>query len=155
MDNGCYGFFDFAGVLEPPFVTVPSTGSIAIAHVQEWPCGVTDDCLVLLPKINVPHAMLYIAAAAIRNERWRFSYGRKATPSRIADFPLPHDDDQIKRVEDYLVRAARVEDQMIEDAQDALDSNVARARLSELKSGKSKLVSGTELKARLAVLSAD
>ena len=49
-NNGCYGFFDFSELIEPPFVTVPSTGSIGKAHVQEWPCGVTDDCLLLFPR---------------------------------------------------------------------------------------------------------
>jgi hypothetical protein len=152
MDNGCYGFFDFEGILAPPFVTVPSTGSIAIAHVQEWPCGVTDDCLLLSPKEGTPHAMLYIAAAAIRNEKWRFSYGRKATPARIADFPLAHDGELVERVTDYLERAARVEDQMIADAEDALDSQTARTRIAELESGKAKAVSGAELEARLAAM---
>lgn len=155
LDNGCYGFFDFDGVLEPPFVTVPSTGSIAVAHVQEWPCGVTDDCLVLLPKEGVPHSMLYVAAAAIRNERWRFSYGRKATPARIADFPLPHTDELLERIDEYLSRAARVEDQFLEDAEDALDGHIARARLAEISSGETKTISGAELEARLAALKAD
>lgn len=152
MDNGCYGFFDFDGILAPPFVSVPSTGSIAIAHVQEWPCGVTDDCLLLSPKDGTPHAMLYIAAAAIRNERWRFSYGRKATPARIADFPLPHTDELVERVTDYLARAARVEDQILADAEDAFDSQVARTRLAELSSGRARAVSGAELEARLAAM---
>ena len=155
MDNGCYGFFDFEGILAPPFVSVPSTGSIAIAHVQEWPCGVTDDCLLLSPKEGTPHAMLYIAAAAIRNEKWRFSYGRKATPARIADFPLAHDDELVERVTDYLERAARVEDQMIADAEDALDSQTARTLIAELGSGKAKAVSGAELEARLAAMMED
>lgn len=155
MDNGCYGFFDFEGILAPPFVTVPSTGSIAIAHVQEWPCGVTDDCLLLSPKEGTPHAMLYVAAAAIRNEKWRFSYGRKATPARIADFPLPHENDLVARVTDYLLRAARVEDQMIADAEDARDSQRARTRIEELRSGKAKVVSGAELETRLAAMMED
>jgi hypothetical protein len=155
LDNGCYGFFDFDDILAPPFVTVPSTGSIAVAHVQEWPCGVTDDCLILLPKEGVSHAMLYIAAAAIRNERWRFSYGRKATPARIADFPLPHSAELLERIEGYLERAARVEDQMLEDAEDALDRHAARKQLAALEGGTAKIVSGAELKKRLENLSAD
>lgn len=155
MDNGCYGFFDFEGILKPPFVTVPSTGSIAIAHVQEWPCGVTDDCLILLPREGVPHALLYVAAAAIRNEKWRFSYGRKATPGRIADFPLPHNDALLGRIDEYLERAARVEDQMLADAEDALDSRAALARLAGLQAGGVKLVSGAELDAQLATLMMD
>lgn len=155
MDNGCYGFFEFEGVLRPPFVTVPSTGSIAVAHVQEWPCGVTDDCLVLLPKPGVSHAMLYVAAAAVRNERWRFSYGRKATPARIADFPLPHTDELLERIDGYLERAARVEDQMIENAEDALDAHVARARLAEIANGAVQVIRGGNLEARLAALLVD
>lgn len=152
FDNGCYGLFDFEHVLKPPFVTVPGNGSIAYAHVQEWPCGVSDDCMLLLPKEGVPHSLLYVAAAAIRNERWRFSYGRKATPDRIADFPVPHTDKLLSRVEDYLSRAARVEDQMIEDAEDALDSQVARIRLAELANGEVRTVSGVELEARFAAM---
>lgn len=88
-NNGCYGFFDFDALIEPPFATVPSTGSIGHAFVQHLPCGVSDDCLLLFPRIGVPHEALYVAAAVVRLERWRFSYGRKATPDRIAGFKLP------------------------------------------------------------------
>jgi len=152
MDNGCYGFFDFDAILAPPFVSVPSTGSIGISHVQEWPCGVTDDCLLLSPKDGTPHAMLYVASATIRNEKWRFSYGRKATPARIAAFPLPHADELIERVTGYLERAARVEDQILADAEDALDSQIARERLAEVASGSARYVTGSELGTRLAAL---
>jgi type I restriction enzyme M protein len=152
FDNGCYGLFDFEHILKPPFVTVPGNGSIAYAHVQEWPCGVSDDCMLLLPKEGVSHSMMYVAAAAIRNERWRFSYGRKATPDRIAEFPLPHTDELLARVDEYLARAARVEDRMIEDAEDALDSQTARMRLADLGSGKATAVSGAELETRLAAM---
>lgn len=155
FDNGCYGLFDFEHVLKPPFVTVPGNGSIAYAHVQEWPCGVADDCMLLLPRPGVPHALMYVAAAAIRNERWRFSYGRKATPDRIGDFPVPHTQELLARVEEYLARAARVEDRMIEDAEDALDSHIARVRLAEIQSGSTRLVSGAELDAKLAALMED
>ena len=154
-DNGCYGLYDFEHILKPPFVTVPGNGSIAYAHVQEWPCGVSDDCLLLLPKEGVPHSMLYVAAAQIRNERWRFSYGRKATPDRIADFPLPHTEELLTRVDEYLLRAARTEDQMIDDAEDALDSQTARVRLNEIQKGTVRTVSGSELEARLAAMMSD
>ena len=94
-DNGCYGFFDFPNVIEPPFVTVPSTGSIGWAAVQEFPCGVTDDCLLLFPKKKTPFELLYVAAATLRHERWRFNYGRKMTPGRIAILPLLRLDDEL------------------------------------------------------------
>ncbi len=155
VDNGCYGFYDFDGIMQPPFVTVPSTGSIAIAHVQEWPCGVTDDCLLLTPKLGTPHAMLYIAAAAIRNERWRFSYGRKATPARIAHFPLPHTEEFLERVTDYLARATQVEDQILANAEEAIDADIARTRLSQIQAGAIRSISGDELASRLALLEGD
>lgn len=94
-DNGCYGFFDFEGIaplIRPPFVTVPRTGSIGEAFVQMLPCGVTSDCLLLIPKPGTDLDDLFIAAATIRLERWRFNYGRKITPSRIANFQLSRDE---------------------------------------------------------------
>lgn len=152
MDNGCYGFYDFADILEPPFVTVPSTGSIAMAHVQELPCGVTDDCLLLLPKPGVPHSLLYVAAAVVRHERWRFSYGRKATPDRIADFPLPAGEAMLKRIDRYLERAQAVESLVLEHAEDAIDGHVSLARMGEVLSNPKAVVRGGDLEARLAAL---
>lgn len=86
--NGTYGWLTFNKLIQPSFVTVAQTGSIGEAFVQTEPCGVNDDCLILLPKKgkNVSEAMLFIAAAVIRLEKWRFSYGRKLTPSRIAEY---------------------------------------------------------------------
>ena len=53
------------------------------------------------------------------------------------------------------VLAARVEDQILADAEDALDSHVARQRLAELKSGTIETVSGATLDARLAAMMLD
>ncbi len=90
--NGCYGWLEFPTVLKPPFVTVAQTGSIGEAFAQFEPCAVNDDCLVLLPKEKtVTEAQLVIAAACLHAEKWRFSYGRKLTPARIAEFVLPQD----------------------------------------------------------------
>jgi len=90
-DNGCYGFYDFdnlAPLIKAPFVTVPRTGSIGEAFVQLWPCGVTSDCVLLIPKADTDFEDLFIAAATVRLERWRFNYGRKITPARIANMKL-------------------------------------------------------------------
>lgn len=89
--NGCYDWLAFEDLLCPPFITVAQTGSIGEAFVQLEPCGVNNDCLVLLPKIekNISIAKLLIAAAVIRLEKWRFNYGRKLTPARICNFPIP------------------------------------------------------------------
>jgi type I restriction enzyme M protein len=88
--NGTYGWLAFPQVLRPPFVTVAQTGSIGEAFLQIEPCAVNDDCLVLLPRDGETNlAQLLITAATIRLEKWRFSYGRKLTPARIADFVVP------------------------------------------------------------------
>ena len=89
--NGTYGWLDFALALEPGFVTVAQTGSIGEAFVQMEPCAVNDDCLVLLPKDGREPDMvkLVLTAATLHAERWRFNYGRKLTPSRVAHFALP------------------------------------------------------------------
>ncbi|MCE9608213.1 MAG: N-6 DNA methylase [Planctomycetia bacterium] len=91
-NNGCYGFFEFsqvANAIAPSFVTVPKTGSIGEAFVQEWPCGVTSDCLLLMPKNGTDQIDLYIAAAMVRLEKWRFNYGRKITPTRVSKIAFP------------------------------------------------------------------
>ena len=148
-DNGCYGFFDFDDLIKPPFLTVPSTGSIAEAYVQEWPCGVTDDCLILVPKADTPHEMLYIAAAVIRDEKWRFSYGRKATPSRIANFPLPTSAALIARVGKYLDQAEQVERAILKNAEDVLDAQIAKQALTGIV--KSGVLRGDILEKKLAL----
>jgi predicted RNA methylase len=147
-ENGSYGFFDFLDLIEPPFVTVPSTGSIGQAHVQEWPCGVTDDCLLLFPMENVPHELLYVAAAVIRRERWRFNYGMKITPMRIARFPLPFDEVMLARVREHLEGAERIEKLALSDAEDATDAEAARTILADPK-GQGRPVMGDELRQRL------
>lgn len=77
-------------MLKAPFVTVAQTGTIGEVFVQMEPCGVNDDCLLLIPKLeNLSISCLFIAAAIIRLERWRFNYGRKLTPARIASFKMP------------------------------------------------------------------
>lgn len=88
--NGCYGWLSFEHLIQAPFVTVAQTGTIGEAFVQREACGVNDDCLILLPKegVDLPISCLFIAAALIRLERWRFSYGRKLTPSRICNFRM-------------------------------------------------------------------
>ena len=89
--NGTYGWLDFPIALKQRFVTVAQTGSIGEAFVQLEPCAVNDDCLVLLPKTGTDSDLvtLVLTAATLHTERWRFNYGRKLTPSRIADFVLP------------------------------------------------------------------
>jgi hypothetical protein len=89
-DNGVHGFFDVPVKYTAPFITVPSTGSVGEATVQEFDCCVDDNCLVLLPKEELSLTQLYFVAAVIRLSKWRFSYGgRKVTPDRIYELKIP------------------------------------------------------------------
>lgn len=89
-DNGCYGFFNTEAKYHAPFITVPSTGSVGEATVQEYDCCVDDNCLVLIPKTELTLTQLYFIAAVMRLSKWRFSYGgRKITPNRIRELKIP------------------------------------------------------------------
>ena len=48
----------------------------------------------------------YLAAAAIRAQRWRFNYGRKLTPSRIAEIPFAPGTVAIEAIESRLANAS-------------------------------------------------
>ncbi len=149
IDNGCYGFYDFSDLIKPPFVTVPSTGSIGRAHVQKWPCGVTDDCLVLLPKPGVAQELLYVAAAVIRQERWRFNYGRKITPDRIANYPVPNSEAVLARVREHIEEGLRIEDVALEIAEDAFDLEAGIEALDEIEAAPETMLTGDELETQM------
>ena len=108
--NGCYGWLDFPALMMPPFVTVAQTGSIGEAFVQLEPCAVNDDCLVLLPRVPMGLVQMALAAAMLRLERWRFNYGRKLTPSRIADFMLYDDPAILETLQPAIDGFAQVRD---------------------------------------------
>ena len=148
-DNGCHGFYDFDWLIKPPFVTVPRTGSIGVSHVQEWPCGASSDNLILWPRENVPVELLYVAAAVIRRERWRFNYGSKITPERIASFPLPDDVELLSAVKRELGRASKVEALALGAAEDANDERIARKRLAEIEHDPTQIVRGPALERTL------
>lgn len=153
--NGTYGWLAFEPALEPPFVTAAQTGSIGESFVQLEPCAVNDDCLVLLPRNEgTSLAALVIAAAVIRLERWRFTYGRKLTPSRICDFRLPKN----RQLEKWIT-ARLAEMQVVIDTalriymgEDEIDAEIARRRVAEIEADPSSLVRGDRLAAQLDAL---
>ena len=95
---------------------------------------------------------MFIAAAVIRSERWRFNYGMKVTPSRIADYPVPTDAALVEQVGSYLADAKALEMQALSVADDALDIDIAHQRLREIDEHPEKAVTGDELEHRLSRL---
>lgn len=152
--NGCYGWLEFNKVLKPPFITVARTGSIGEAFVHLEPCAPNSDCLILLPRqeewATIPQ--LILAASAIRLEKWRYNYGRKITPKRLASVKLPISSDLIKSTADLYhtfrgVMAASLAPYQTEDER---DMEIAQLRLADVVEGRT--VRGDALERALAEL---
>jgi hypothetical protein len=152
QDNGAFGFFEFDQLLEPPFITTTSSGTPGEARVQEWPCGVADDCLILTPRDGTPREYFYIAAAKIQSEQWRFNYGMKMTPERIAEYPIEVSAERLKWIREYLAHADTVEKGALDVAEDEYDRELAERRLAEIKATPGKTIRGNDLAKRLEAL---
>lgn len=152
--NGCYGWLEYPELVEAPFVTVAQTGSIGEAFVQMEPCAVNDDCLILLPKAGTVVSMseLVLAAASLQAEKWRFTYGRKLTPSRIASFLMPQSASLKEWVAEKMIDVRGVIAASLRpyQSEDERDIEIAHLRLAELDGGQ--VVSGKELERLLASL---
>lgn len=83
-DNGIFGFFDIDNNYQAPFVTVPSTGTVGQAFIQEQDCSVDDNCLVLMPIKKLTKEELFQIAFQVRLNKWKYRYGRQITPERLA-----------------------------------------------------------------------
>lgn len=116
-NNGCYGFFDLPAKYQPPFITVQSTGSIGQAFVQEYPCAVNDDVLILYPKESMQIEKLYFVAAFIRQNRWRHTYGRKITPPRLKKLKIDFCNMNLELIKIYrknmLDKVSRINEKLI------------------------------------------
>ena len=161
--NGTYGWLAFDQVIDPPFLTAAQTGSIGEAFVQLEPCAVNDDCLVLVPRDKSKDmADLVISAALLRLERWRFTYGRKLTPARIANFQLPNSPSLHDRISDRIDAIRYVIDSVLSvytgyleqfnNLEDEIDADIASLRISEIKDNPSELIKGAQLEERLRQL---
>jgi hypothetical protein len=70
-------------------VTRTGAGSVGKAFYHGYPCEVNSDALVLTPrKTMLPDEMLWYARLITAN-RFRFSFGRKMTPSRLEAIEVP------------------------------------------------------------------
>lgn len=150
--NGCYGWLEFPTLIKPPFVTVAQTGSIGEAFVQREPCAVNDDCLILLPKEGMSLGMsdLVLAAACLQAEKWRFTYGRKLTPTRIANFRIRKSVALTEWIERKLDDMDGVIDASLAPYEDdSEDIETARVRVAEIAKSPETLVSGEALRKRL------
>ncbi len=152
--NGCYGWLEFSPVLRPPFITVARTGSIGEAFVHIEPCAPNSDCLVLLPRSkewsSIPRLLL--AASCIRLEKWRYNYGRKITPKRVATVKLRQSPKLVSDLANLYAQFQKVILASLAPYQteDEYDAEIAQVRLAEVDNGR--VVSGKKLEKMLAAL---
>ncbi len=81
-DNGVVGYVD----IEPTYrnvINVPRTGTVCYAFLQERGCCINSDSIVLSPKRKFSREEMMYFVLLIRREVFRYSYGRKVTPSRL------------------------------------------------------------------------
>lgn len=105
--------------------------------------------MLLLPKQGVPKELLYVAASVVRKERWRFNYGRKITPDRIAGFPLPSGEEVLRLVRHHVESAQAVKRVALDQAKDDYDSAITQERLDEMKSHPETVLQEAALEERL------
>lgn len=94
---------------------------------------------------------LILAASAIRLERWRYNYGRKITPQRLANVKLSHST-ELLRYTDHLYRKFRgvISASLAPyETEDEFDVRIAQERIAELEASPDATVRGDVLKARL------
>lgn len=106
VDNGCCGLFNLPITINQLVITVPRTGSIGYAFVQEYPCNVDDNCMVMKLKdgIDLSIEEFYYVATVIREEKWRYKYGRQITPYRLGDHIIDFDNLDFKRIKKFKDR---------------------------------------------------
>ena len=87
-NNGVWGY----GNLEPEYknvISVPRTGSICEAHYQGLKCCINNNCLVLLPRKNFSEIEMIYFSYLIKQEKYRYVYGRQVTPKRLGETLIP------------------------------------------------------------------
>jgi hypothetical protein len=75
--------------------------------------------------------MLYVAAAVVRAERWRFNYGMKLTPARIAGFPLPRTESLLRDIRKYIEAIGRIEKVALSEIVEDRDIKSAEGDLNQ------------------------
>ena len=93
-DNGIMGYVDGESNYESGCITVTNNGSIGEAFYQPKPFCTTNDVSIFKPKFSLNIYVLMFLVGLIRQEKYRYNYGRKWKVSHMKNtkFSLPIDD---------------------------------------------------------------
>jgi len=89
--NGVIGFFN----ISPNYsevISVARTGSVGASFFHDYPCYITDDCMVVIPKQKLSHKQMLIYATYIEQNSGKYNYSRKITPARLKETKIPQPD---------------------------------------------------------------
>lgn len=82
VNNGVIGRTDQVATFKAPCITVERVAGQAYVQLEDF-ATVPDDLTVLIPKDEMSTEQLLYVAAVINASKWRFSYGRKLTKTRL------------------------------------------------------------------------
>jgi len=86
-NNGILAFVDIDPTFTAPSITVERVTGQAFVQVDDF-VTVPDDISVLVPKEPMPLKKLFYVASQINSVKWKFSYGRKLTQTRLKNIKL-------------------------------------------------------------------
>lgn len=105
-NNGVAAFVEGSPRFKAPAITIERVGGTAFVQLLDF-LTVPDDISVLIPKKEMDVESLYVVASIINNSKWRFSYSRKLTPSRMKKIEVPLEafsSFKLKKLRDILPR---------------------------------------------------
>jgi len=89
-NNGIVGFVDLEPVFQAPAITVERVTGQSFIQTVDF-VTVPDDISVLIPKEEMSLEKIYYVASCINFLKWRFSYGRKLSQTRLKNIEINFD----------------------------------------------------------------
>lgn len=104
FNNGIIDYVDTEAIFPKNTITVERIKGTAFVQMKEY-VTVPDDISVLIPKKEMSVEELFYFAYLIRRESWRFSYGRKLSPTRLKTFNFMLPVDKKGEIDVNLIRS--------------------------------------------------
>ncbi len=128
-NNGVFTYIKHKPIYNGNAITVSYNGSIGEAFYQSKPFWATDDVNVLEPKFKLNQYIALFICAVIRQEKYRFSYGRKWNTSRmeLSEIKLPatpDDKPDFEFMENYIKSLQSYEKlESVENIKESINNN--------------------------------
>jgi hypothetical protein len=105
-NNGYRDFIDTPPIYQGNTITINYNGSVGEAFYQPRPFWASDDVNVLYPKFRLNEYIALFIITVIRNEKYRFNYGRKWELARMNEstilLPCKNNKIDVEFIENYI-----------------------------------------------------